>query len=86
MQTAVCSLNCVWGQYNRKTSRMTYTEKYFTNEDNNIIRVRSTSIILLIFMSDIFFLYMFDEGCFTFIIHHFVRFMGQIVRIFNERT
>ena len=47
---------------------MTYTEKYITNEDN-IIRVR---IILLIFMSDIFFLYMSDEGCFTFIIHHFV--------------
>ena len=53
---------------------MTYTEK-----DNNIIRVRSTSIILLIFMSDIFFLHMSDEGCFTFIIHHFVRFMGQII-------
>ena len=58
---------------------MTYTEKYITNEDNNIIPVRSTSIILLIFMSDIFFLYMSDEGCFTFIIHHFVRFMGQII-------
>ena len=51
---------------------MVYTEKYITNEDNNIIRVRSTSIILVIFMSDIFFLYMCDEGCFTFIIHHFV--------------
>ena len=34
---------------------MTYTEKYTTNEDNNIIRVCSTSIILIIFMSDIFF-------------------------------
>ena len=56
--------------YNRKTSRMTYTEKYITNEDDNIIRVRSTSITLLIFMSDIFFLYMSDEGCFTLIIHH----------------
>ena len=43
-------------------------------KDNNIIQVGSTSIILLIFMSDIFFLYLSDEGCFTFIIHHFVRF------------
>ena len=32
-----------------------YIKKYITNEDNNIIRVRSTSIILFIFMSDIFF-------------------------------
>ena len=30
-------------------------------------------------MSDIFFLHMSDEGCFTFIIHHFVRFMGEII-------
>ena len=30
-------------------------KKYITNEDNNITRVHSTSIILLIFMSDIFF-------------------------------
>ena len=45
------------------------------NEDNNIIRVPSISIILLIFMSDIFFLYMSNEGCFTFIIHYFVCFM-----------
>ena len=37
------------------------------NEDNDIIRVSSRSIILLFFMSDIFFLYMSDEGCFTFI-------------------
>ena len=36
-------------------------KKYITNEDNNIIRVYSTSIILLIFMSDIFFLYMSTE-------------------------
>ena len=55
---------------------MTYTEKCITHEDNNIILVRSTSIILLIFMSDTFFLYMSDEGCFTFIINHFVLFMG----------
>ena len=41
---------------------MTYTEKYLTNEYNNIIRVSSTSIILLIFMSDIFFLYMSNGG------------------------
>ena len=61
-------------------------KKYITNEDNNIIRVRSTSIILLIFMSDIFFLYMSNEGCFTFIIHHFVRFMGQIIWIVYEKT
>ena len=45
------------------------------DEDNNTIQVRSTIIILLIFMSNIFFLYMSAEGCFTFIIHHFVRFM-----------
>ena len=37
---------------------MTYTKKYFMNEDDNIKRVHSMSIILLIFMSDIFFLYM----------------------------
>ena len=30
------------------------------------------SIILLIFMSDIFFPYMSDEGCFTFMIPNFV--------------
>ena len=47
-------------------------KKYITNEYNNVIRVHCTSIILLIFMSDIFFLYMSNEGCFTFIIHHFV--------------
>ena len=40
---------------------MTYTEKYITNEDNNIIIVLSRSIILLIFMSDIFFPYKPDE-------------------------
>ena len=34
------------------------------------------SIIMLIFMSDIFFLYMADEGFYTFIIYNFVRFMG----------
>ena len=34
---------------------MTYTEKDITNEDNNIVRVCHTSIMLLIFMSDIFF-------------------------------
>ena len=32
-----------------------------------------------------FFLHMSDKGCFTFIIHHFVRFMGLIIWIFNER-
>ena len=38
------------------------------NEDDNIIQVRSMSIIMLIFISDIFTLYMSDEGFFTFII------------------
>ena len=39
---------------------------------------RKTSTLLFIFMSDIyiFFLRMSDQGCFTFISHHFVRFMG----------
>ena len=43
---------------------MTSTEKYITNEENHIIRVCDTSIIrvLLIFRSDIFFLYMSNEG------------------------
>ena len=41
---------------------------YITNKDDNIIRVCSTSIILLIFMSDIFYLYMSNEGYFAFII------------------
>ena len=36
------------------------------------------TIILFIFMSDIFFLCMSDEGCFTFIIQHFVRFMVKL--------
>ena len=36
---------------------MTYTVyKYITHEDNNIIRVHSMSIILLILMSDIIFM------------------------------
>ena len=34
------------------------------------------NIILLIFMSDTSILYMSDEGCFTFIIHHIVRYRG----------
>ena len=49
---------------------MTHTEKYITSEDYNTIRVCSMIIILLILMSDIFFLYMWIEECFTFIIHH----------------
>ena len=65
-----------WKINNSKTSQMTYAEKiYIMNEDNNIIRVHSKSIILLIFMSDIFFMYMSNKGWFTFIIHHFVCFM-----------
>ena len=54
---------------------MTSTEKiYIMNEDYTIIRVCSTSIILLIFMSDIYMsvIYVSYEGCFTFIVHHFV--------------
>ena len=31
------------------------TKKYVTNEDNNIIQVHSTSIVMLIPMSDTFF-------------------------------
>ena len=60
---------------NKKSSQMTYTEKYITNEDNNIKGVHSMSILVLIFMSDIFFWYMSIEGCLTFNIHHFVQFM-----------
>ena len=45
-------------------------KKCIMNEDSNIIQMSSTSVILLIFMSDIFFLYMNDERCFTFIIHY----------------
>ena len=57
--------------YNMKTSGMTQ-KKYITNGDNNIIQMRSMSIILLVFMGDIYiFLYMSNEGCFTFITHHF---------------
>ena len=51
--------------------------EYITNEDNKIIRVRSKSIILLIFISDIFFLYMSNGVSFPFIIHHFVCFRGK---------
>ena len=51
-------------------------ENYIKNEDNNVIQECSTSIILLIFMSDTIFLYLSNEGYFTlnFIIHHFVWF------------
>ena len=34
-----------------------YRKKYITTEDDNIIRVLNTSVILLIFVSDIYFLY-----------------------------
>ena len=47
-------------------------KKFIVNKDENIVRVHRPSIILLIFMSDVFFLDMSSEGCFTFIIHHFV--------------
>ena len=36
---------------------MTYTEKYIMNDNNNIIQVFTMSIRVLIFMSDIFLLY-----------------------------
>ena len=49
-----------------------------TNDDNNIIQLRGMSVILLIFMSDIYFRYMSNEGCFSFIVHHFLLFMGEI--------
>ena len=54
---------------------MISAEKYITNEDNNMIQFRSTSIILLISMIGVFFLYKPNEGCFTFIIFHFICFM-----------
>ena len=56
---------------------MKYTEKYITHEDDNIIAVHITHIIL-IYMTDIFFLYMYNEGCFTFVIHYF--------RLFTSKT
>ena len=44
--------------YNMKTSQMAYTKKNIMNKDINIKRVFSTSVILLILMSDmIFFVY-----------------------------
>ena len=55
---------------NRETSPLTHKERNVTYEDDNIIPVCSTSIILFIFMGDIFFLYMSNVGCFTFIFHH----------------
>ena len=53
-------------------------KKFIVNKDENIVRVHRPSIILLIFMSDVFFLDMSSEGCFTFIIHHFVWFMSNV--------
>ena len=58
--------------YNRKMSQTTYMKKNITNEDNNIKRGQSLSVTLFLFMTDIFFSYMSDEGRFIFIIHHFV--------------
>ena len=43
--------------------------------DKHYIKIMCYVVILLTFMSDIFLLYMSDEGYFTFIFHHFVRFM-----------
>ena len=47
--------------------------------------VCSTSIILLIYMINIFLLYMSNEGCFTLIIHQFVLFMTQNKSILKHR-
>ena len=46
------------------------------NKDDNITQRHSMSIILYIFMSDIF-LDMFDEGCFTFIVKYFLRVISK---------
>ena len=64
---------------------MTYTEKYIMNEAYKIIQVHSTSIILLILMTDIFFPHMYHEGCFTFMIHHFICFLIINKSIFKAR-
>ena len=53
-----------------------YQRKYVTNEDDNIIRVSSMNIILLIFMTDPSFMYIFNEGCFTFISHDIASFIS----------
>ena len=50
--------------FNRKTFRMMYTEN-ITNEDNNTIRVRSMNIIMLIFMSFHFYLFLRQFGEFA---------------------
>ena len=47
-----------------------FGKNYITNEDDNNLTVLSTSLILLIFMSDILFLFLSNEGCLTFISHH----------------
>ena len=44
---------CKEGNTIGKLPELHIQKKYIANEDGNIIRVRSTSIILLIFMSDI---------------------------------
>ena len=60
---------------NGKTSQMINTEKNISQMKITIL-YKCVAQVLLIFMSDIFFLYMSNEGCFIFIIHHFVRFIG----------
>ena len=36
-----------------------------------IILYKCVALVLLIFTSDTYFLYVSNEGCFTFLIHHF---------------
>ena len=55
----------------RKLPEWHIHKKYITNEDKNIIRVRSMSITLLIFMTERLLLCMSNYRCFTPIIHHF---------------
>ena len=58
---------------NRKTSWMPYANKiYIMNEVNNIVTMPNKGIIFFVFMSDILFFKMSNEGGFTIVIHHFV--------------
>ena len=42
-------------EHKSETSWVTCTKEYVTNDDDNIIRVHSTSVILFISMTDIYF-------------------------------
>ena len=48
------------------------------NKDKNAIQVHSMLILLFIFMCDLF-LYMSKEGCFAFVIHHFILIIIKII-------